>query len=82
MSELKLFTDGVETYVARSPEHCLELYKTRNGESRDPDMDPFEEREDNGAFDIDLDGGQGSVLKTHADWIKFNGEGFLCSTEY
>lgn len=83
MSDLKLFTDGVETYVALSPEHAVELWEANTGEKRNgDDHDPFVERVSDKPIKIMLDDERGEVTQTTQKWIEENGEGFLCSTEY
>ena len=83
MSDLKLWTNGVETYVARDAEHVLELYQAHNRQAYDAEeCGEWEEREDTGPFAIYVDDGRGSVKKTPAEWIADNGPGMLCSTEY
>ena len=76
--DLRLWTNGFDTYVAESPTDIPAMHKAWNGYDMDAD-----ERDDEviTIASPDDDGGP-SVTKTAAEWIAANGPGLLCSTEY
>lgn len=88
MTVLKLWTNGVETYVARDVDHVLVLYKETTGDDYDAeDCGEWEERREDGPLTIVMDTSNNDnprerVTKTFGEWIATNGPGFLCSTEY
>lgn len=88
MTTLKLWTNGVETYLAESPADIPALYEKQTGGTYDPDEHgEWEERSEDGPLTIVMDTSNNDnprerVTKTFGEWIATNGPGFLCSTEY
>lgn len=86
MSDWKLFTDGTETYVAKSIEHARALQLDHCGDNPE-EPDAWAERTTPDPMTVDLDDGNGGTTKTLAEWIEhtlreFPDGGMLCSTEW
>ncbi len=86
MSEFKASSDGTDTYIARSEEDLKSVIQEHiGGNSSDhPDYDLFSEIVDTDMrLEIRPDPDSLDSLKmTISRWIKKNGRGFLCSTEF
>lgn len=83
MSDLALFSDGTETYVASSVEEARKMQFDLCGENPEPETEWSEVSKNvDRTLTIHTDDGEGPVSKTVGQWIKDNGPGFLCSTEY
>lgn len=80
MNDLRLFTDGTETYVATSIAEARRLQFENIGENPE-DESAWREQTEPDPMTIALDDGRGDVTQSIANWIKENGPGFLSSTE-
>lgn len=80
MNELKLWTDGTETYVAESLEQAREMQFKNIDDNPEP-IEAWKERTSPDPLRIHTDD-HGYVTQPIADWIRKNGPGFLCSTEW
>lgn len=81
---MKLWTNGVDTYIAEFPEDIPALYKKATGDSYDPEeYEPWIERVGDPISIWLPDPHSGErVTKTASEWIAEYGPGFLCSTEF
>lgn len=78
---LRLWFNGVDTYIARDVEHARELMLAQVGHVDDvASVDDWSEdtRDVLTIGDDEL----GTRTKARVEWIAENGAGFLCSTEW
>lgn len=81
MSKLRVWSDGTDTYVAATLERAMELQRGGGGlKIEDQNAGEWMECSLSGSLTIDIDGVK--VRKPVTQWVKENGEGLLCSTEY
>jgi hypothetical protein len=85
MSDLKMWTDGIDNIIAPTLERVLEIWREHMDDDYDVDvLEAWEEI----PLDKELtlvhvdDDGQPKETKTVAGWIAQNGEGFFSSTEW
>lgn len=83
MSELRIWTDGIDTVIATDEADAAKVWGEHMGaswsdEAGDRSWSPYRE----GPLSIDLDTDEGRVSLTQAEWITREGRSFLCSTEY
>ena len=92
------YNDAIDWVVAESPEDATEVWEKHTGEdAADYDMEWLEETDPlsihfveeydpkpapDGADITILDNGSVQIIASPAAWIKYNGRGFLCSTEW
>ena len=90
MSELHVFSDDVEWYIAASAVDAMAAQRELTG-MRESNQDPetWEQVPDERSLAIHMDDHGNAaeadapvVTKTCAEWIAEQGRGFLCSTEY
>ena len=80
-SELRLWFNGADTYVARDIENARELMLAQIGHI--DDVAPTEDWSEETRAELTIgDDDLGTRTKTRVEWIAENGEGFLCSTEW
>jgi hypothetical protein len=86
VSDLKLWFNGADTFVAESAEHARVLMREHLGPGSDDDVPPVDEwHERIGMITIHIEHDIGDTTpetKPHDVWILENGPGFLCSTEW
>lgn len=80
--ELRLWCNGVDTYVARDADHARELMAAQTGERIEdvPSVDEWS-NDDRDTLTIG-DDDKGPQTKSADAWIRDNGPGFLFSTEW
>jgi len=85
---MKVFTDGTDTIIAEGIDDAWKVWEKHCGEKRE-DYEPgsgnfWEELSDETELSIHDDDHPlpNPQKKTCAEWIKINGRGFLCSTEW
>ena len=82
MSQMKLWFNGADIYVAESAEHARGLMVTAIGGDGD-DVPPLDEWSEDTREVLTIgDDDVGSQTKSAQVWIRENGSGFLCSTEW
>ncbi len=83
---LKLWFNGACTYVAESAEHARALMLEHLGVGSEDDVPPPEDWHHRiGMITVHVErdiGDEVPETKSAEDWIRDNGAGFLCSTEY
>lgn len=80
-NELRIWTDGTDTYVATTVEHAMLMQRQLLGENPS-EADAWGEDTRAIITILDDDAPGGKVTKTRDEWIADNGPGFLCSTEW
>ena len=86
--ELKLWSNGGDTYVAIDAEHARNLMAAQTGERIEdiPEIDKWREQiATNERLSLQREGERGDkpvITKTVAEWIRESGPGFLFSTEW
>jgi len=82
---LRVYTNGVDTVVAYSPDDALKCMCEQTGESIEAYLQYAEEfylNECKGLSIYLAENNSAKTTKTLQEWVEWNGRGFLCSTEW